>query len=154
DRSAGSRPQHRSGAADLLVAGFRVGAAARPAPRSLGRLLVSVPWDRDPRLRCLRSGGVPASVRRLETAVGLKIADGMKRLLLLLVALMVLAVACGPSPTPAKKSPSPVATTPVARPSLAPFPSPTPGGPTPPPPVAGGCSSQGPAGHQLAALLL
>src|SRR2546427_484198 len=53
----------------------------------------------------------------------------MKRLLVVLV---VIAVACGPSPAPPKKSPSPVATTPVARPSLPPFPSPTAGGPTPP----------------------
>src|SRR5258708_5198685 len=75
----------------------------------------------------------------------------MKRLL---VVLIVLAVACGPGPTPPKKSPSPVATTPVARPSLPPFPSPTAGGPTPPPPVAVVCSSQVPAGHQVALVSL
>jgi dipeptidyl aminopeptidase/acylaminoacyl peptidase len=70
----------------------------------------------------------------------------MKRLLL---ALIVVTVACGPSPTPPKASPSPVATSPVARPSLPPFPSPTAGGPTAPPPVAVVCSSQVPAGHQV-----
>jgi dipeptidyl aminopeptidase/acylaminoacyl peptidase len=75
----------------------------------------------------------------------------MKRLL---VVLIVLAVACGPGPTPPKKSPSPLATTPVARPSLPPFPSPTAGGPTPPPPVAVVCSSQVPAGHQVALVSL
>ena len=74
----------------------------------------------------------------------------MKRLL---PALIVLAVACGSSPTP-KASPSAAATTPVARPSLAPFPSPTAGGPTPPPPVAVVCQSQVPAGHQLALVSL
>src|SRR5216683_304610 len=75
----------------------------------------------------------------------------MKRLL---PALVVLIVACGSSATPPKASPSAVATTPVARPSLAPFPSPTPGGPTPPPPVAVVCSSQVPAGHQVALVSL
>jgi dipeptidyl aminopeptidase/acylaminoacyl peptidase len=74
----------------------------------------------------------------------------MKRLL---PALIVLAVACG-SPTPPKASPSAAATTPVSRPSLAPFPSPTAGGPTPPPPVAVVCQSQVPAGHQLALVSL
>jgi dipeptidyl aminopeptidase/acylaminoacyl peptidase len=74
----------------------------------------------------------------------------MKRLL---PALIVLAVACGSSPTP-KASPSGAPTTPVARPSLAPFPSPTAGGPTPPPPVAVVCQSQVPAGHQLALVSL
>src|SRR6266852_4467577 len=74
----------------------------------------------------------------------------MKRLLLVLI---VFAVACGPSPTAPKKSPSPVAT-PVARPSLPPFPSPTAGGPMPPPPVAVVCSSQGPAGDQVALVSL
>src|SRR6266851_3148284 len=74
----------------------------------------------------------------------------MKRLLLVLI---VFAVACGPSPTAPKKSPSPVAT-PVARPSLPPFPSPTAGGPMPPPPVAVVCSSQVPAGDQVALVSL
>src|ERR1700687_1586518 len=70
----------------------------------------------------------------------------MKRLLL---ALIVVIVACGPSPTPPEASLSPGATSPVARPSLPPFPSPTAGGPTAPPPVGGVCSSQVPAGHQV-----
>ncbi len=75
----------------------------------------------------------------------------MKRLLLVVI---VLAVACGPGTTPPKKSPSPVATTPVARPSQPPFPSPTAGGPAGPPPVAVVCSSQVPAGHQVALVSL
>src|ERR1700694_5209904 len=70
----------------------------------------------------------------------------MKRLLL---ALIVVIVACGPTPTPPKASPSPVATSPVARPSLPPFPSPTAGGNTAPPPGLVVCGGERPAGHQV-----
>ncbi|OLC22990.1 MAG: hypothetical protein AUG06_07025 [Actinobacteria bacterium 13_1_20CM_2_65_11] len=70
-----------------------------------------------------------------------------------LVVLMLLAVACGNSPAQSKTSPS-AAKTPVASGSPIPFPSPTPGGPTPPAPVAIVCSSQVPAGHQLALVTL
>src|SRR2546428_10945906 len=66
---------------------------------------------------------------------------------------MLLAVACGNSPAQSKTSPS-AAKTPVASGSPIPFPSPTPGGPTPPAPVAIVCSSQVPAGHQLALVTL
>jgi len=74
-----------------------------------------------------------------------KIAGGMKRLV---IVLLLLAVACGNSPSQSKKSPSSKSPTPSA--AAIPFPSPTPGGPTPPSPMAVACSSQIPAGHQLA----
>ena len=67
---------------------------------------------------------------------------------------MLLAFACGNSPTAARTSPSNVATTPSPISSPVPFPSPTPGGPTPPPPAAIVCTSQIPAGHQLALVSL
>ena len=79
----------------------------------------------------------------------LKIAGGMKRVLILLI---LLAVACGNNSTQSKATPS--SKTPAPSASAIPFPSPTPGGPTPPPPVAIVCTSQVPAGHQLALVSL
>ena len=75
----------------------------------------------------------------------------MKRLL---CALVLLTVACGTSPSVAKSSPTVKASAPVRSPSGPPFPSPTPGGPTGPPPLAIVCTSQIPAGHQLALVTL
>jgi len=77
----------------------------------------------------------------------------MKRLL---VVLILLTVACGGSPAQSRGSPTAGATaSPAANPSpLPPFPSPTPGGPTPPSPLAIVCTSQIPAGHQLALVTL
>ncbi len=69
----------------------------------------------------------------------------MKRLL---IVLLLLVVACGNSSAQSKASPS--ASRPAPSSSPIPFPSPTPGGPTPPPPMAVVCTSQIPAGHQLA----
>ncbi len=75
----------------------------------------------------------------------------MKRLL---VVLILFSVACGGGPGQSKASPSAAATA-SANPSPMPaFPSPTPGGPTPPSPVAIVCTSQIPAGHQLALVTL
>jgi hypothetical protein len=76
--------------------------------------------------------------------------EGVKRLL---VVAMVLSIACGSGPNQAKTSPSSAAS-PAARASPLPFPSPAPGGPTPVPPLAIVCTSQIPAGHQLALVTL
>ncbi len=75
----------------------------------------------------------------------------MKRLV---CALVLLTVACGNSPTVAKSSPTAGASAPAPSPSGPAFPSPTPGGPTGPPPLAIVCTSQIPAGHQLALVTL
>lgn len=77
--------------------------------------------------------------------LGVKIAGGMKRILIVLV---LLSVACGNTP-PIHSQSSPGAKTPVASTPI-PFPSPTPGGPTPPSPMAVACTSQIPPAHQLA----
>lgn len=74
----------------------------------------------------------------------------MKRLL---IVLMVLVVACGGSSGQSKASPS-AARSVAPSSSPLPFPSPTAGGPTPPPPLAIVCTSQIPAGHQLALVTL
>ena len=77
----------------------------------------------------------------------------MKRFLLVL--LLLLAVACGNSTAPKTSKASPSASvSQQPSPSLPPFPSPTPGGPAAPPPVAVVCTSQIPAGHQLALVTL
>ena len=75
----------------------------------------------------------------------------MKRFLIVLV---LLTVSCGNNPSTAKTSPSASATSPTPSSSPLPFPSPAPGGPTPLPPTAVVCTSQIPAGHQLALVIL
>jgi dipeptidyl aminopeptidase/acylaminoacyl peptidase len=75
----------------------------------------------------------------------------MKRLL---CAALLLTVACGNSPAVARSSPTAAASAKASSPPGPAFPSPTPGGPTGPPPLAIVCSSQIPAGHQLALVTL
>jgi hypothetical protein len=70
----------------------------------------------------------------------------------LVAAVLVLAACGGSSGATGKASPSTAA--PAASPSPAAFPSPSPGGPIPPPPAAVTCTSQIPAGHELALLTL
>src|SRR5207245_1805593 len=149
DRPPCTGPQHRRRAADLLVARIRFRAAPRPSPGGVVRLLVAVPGDRDSGLRAVRIGGLPATRWGLMTLIP-GLGDGLKRLLVLA---MVLTVACGNGPNQAKTSPSSAAS-PAVSASPLPFPSPAPGGPTPVPPLAIVCTSQIPAGHQLALVTL
>jgi hypothetical protein len=69
------------------------------------------------------------------------------------VAIMLI-VACGKVPAASEASTAAPVTVPVASPSALPFPGPTPGGSILPPPLDIVCSSQIPAGHQVAVVNL